>query len=292
MLLSSKKFWIGLVLVSLVAGIAWQLSRGTAEAGKPGKRYGKVQRGDLQQRVTVSGLVYPLRRTVFVAPYSGYVRKVYVAVGQKVAAGDPIVSVVSNLMSPEQVFPIRAPFAGTVVDVPKNEGEYVTEKDVKDVMVRVDDLSKFFVVSKAPELEAARIRKGMEVEVRVSAIKAGTLKGIVRTVDLAAKEGDGWKQQQATFDVRVEILNPPADIRPGQSAVIDIVTNKFENVLYLEHEFINQDADKYFVITKKGVRKPVEIGRQSDLAVEIKGGLNEGDEVEQIDFLKLLESGG
>ncbi|MBX3022210.1 MAG: efflux RND transporter periplasmic adaptor subunit [Bdellovibrionales bacterium] len=289
-----------IVLLSALAGLLWQLSRGSNAGDERGKvrgqkgstkRYGKVQRGDIIQRVTVSGLVNPLRKTVFVAPYSGYIKKMYVSIGEKIKAGQPVVSVVSNLTSPEQVFPIRAPFAGTVVDVPKSEGEYVTEKDPKDIMVRVDDLSKFFVIGKAPELEASRIRKNMEVEVRISAIGDEAIKGVVRTVDLAAAEADGWKQQQATFDVRVEILDPPVDIRPGQTAVIDITVNKFPDVLYLPHEFINTDAGKYFVITRAGKRKDVEVGRQSELAVEIVKGLSEGEEVEQIDFLKLLEQG-
>lgn len=286
----SKRTVIIAVVVGLIAGIAWQLS-GSKAGGKAigGKRYGKVTRGDLIQRVTVSGLIEPFRKTVFVAPYSGYIKKIYVHVGQQIKAGEPVVSVVSNLMSPEQVFPIRAPFDGTVVTIPKQEGEYVAEKDAKATMVRVDDLSKFFVVGKAPELEASRVRKDMEVDVRVSAINSNTLKGVVRSVDLAAAEADGWKQQQSTFDIRVEILEPPAQVRPGQSAVIDITVNKFEKVLNLPHEFINQDGGKYFVITKKGQRKDIEIGRQSEMAVEITKGLDEGEEVEQIDFLKLLE---
>lgn len=285
----SKRVVITAVVLSGLAGLAWQLTPRGSKLN--GKRYGKVQRGDLSQRVTVSGLIRPLRKTVFVAPYSGYIKKLFVHVGQKVNAGDPVVSVVSNLTSPEQVFPIRAPFAGTVVDTPRYEGEYVTEKDSKDIMVRVDDLSKFFVVGKAPELEASRIKTGMEVDVRVSALESGTLRGIVRDVDLAATESDGWKNQQATFDVQVEVLKPPPEIRSGQSAVIDITVNKFENVFYLPHEYVNQDGAKYFVITKKGKRKEIEIGHQSEMAIEVTKGLTEGEEVEQIDFLKLLEQG-
>lgn len=279
------------VLLALVF-MGWRWSRSGKDAGSDRvARHGRVKRGDLVQRVTVTGLVTPLRRTVFIAPYAGYIRRLYVTVGQKIRAGDPVVSVVSSLTSPEEIYPIRAPFGGIVVDVPKSEGEFVTDKDAKDPMVRVDDLSKFFVVAKSPELEAARIKVGMEVEIRINAITDGTLKGVVRTVDLAAKEGDGWKQQQATFDVRVEVLNPPPDIRSGQSAVIDIVTNKYPDVLYLDHEFINQEGDQNFVITKSGKKIPIQLGRQSDLAAEIKSGLKEGDEVQQIDFLKLLESG-
>lgn len=292
----SNRSWIFtlLILFAVLALGFWQFKGGGIggnTGGRSGKRYGRVKRGDLEQKVTVSGQIFPFRRTIFVAPYTGYVRQIFVKVGQAVKKGEPVISVVSSLMSPEAVFPIRAPFAGTVVEVPKSEGEFVTEKDAKEFMVRIDDLSQFFVVAKAPELDATRIVEGMEVNIRVSALKDANLKGVVKRVDLAAQEADGWRQQQATFEVRVEVLHPPKELRSGQTAVLDIVTNRFKDVLYLEHEFINQEGKKYFVVTRSGERKPIEIGNQTDASVEVKG-LSEGDEVEQIDFLKLLEKGG
>lgn len=279
--------------LGLAAGITWSMwpGKGSTKVDLNRKRYGQVKRGDLIQRVTVSGQIQPARRSVFVAPYAGYVYRMYVTIGKKVKRGDPIVSISPSLSGSEQVYPIRAPFDGVVVDVQKQEGEYVSEKDQKDVIVRIDDLSRYFVVAKSPELDAARIRKDMEVEVRVNAIRKTILKGIVRDIDLAAEEADGWRAQQSTFDVRVEVLNPPSDIRSGQTAILDIVTDRYEDVLYLGHEFINQDGDKHFVVTRNGDTKYIEVGRQSDMAVEITKGLKEGDWVEQIDFLKLLEGG-
>ena len=280
-----------LLLVLMLSGALMFVLMREREESTNGKRVGRVKRGDVIQRVTVSGQVKPLRSTAFVAPYSGYISQIFVRVGQKIAKNDPIVSIKSSLQSPEPVYPLRAPFAGTVVDVAKMEGEYVNEKDNKDVIVRVNDLSKYFVVARAPELDASRIKKGMEVEVRVSAIDSGVMKGIVRDIDLAAQDADGWKSQQSTFSVRVEIINPPEGLHSGQSAILDIVTYKLSNVLFLEHEFINQEGEKHYVINKKGRKVPVEVGRQSDLAMEIKGGVLEGDEVQQIDFLKALGSG-
>jgi multidrug efflux pump subunit AcrA (membrane-fusion protein) len=283
---------IAIAVACVLAGVAYSLmGGGNAKPSKKGKRYGTVKRGDLIQRVTVSGMVHPLRRTVFVAPYDGYIRKLYVKIGEKVAVGSPVVAITTSLASPEQVFPIRAPFGGTVVDIEKMEGEYVGKDEQKKTIVRIDDQSKFFVVAKAAELDASRIKIGMETEVRINAFKHGALKGIVRDIDLAAQEADGWKEQQATFGVKVEVIDPPKELRSGQSAIIDIVTAKFENVLYLEHEFINREGDKNFVIDRKGKRHDIETGRQSDLAMEIVSGLKEGDEAEQIDFLQLLESG-
>lgn len=309
MKLLSRNNLIGVAVLTLAAGIAFTIykpnipgfsltdsaegggGKGARAGGKKGQRYGKVKRGDLVQRVTVSGNVEPARRTVFVAPYSGYIHRVYVSVGQKVRKGDPVISITTSLQSPEQVFPIRAPFSGTVVGLNKSEGEYVTEKDTKDVIARIDDLDKYYVVAKSPETDAARIKKNMQVEIKVNAIQKSILKGVVRTIELAAEDADGWKSQQSTFKVTVEVQNPPADLRPGQTAIIDVVTEKFSNVLYLEHEFINKDGDQYFVIDKKGRRRDVELGDQSDMAAEIKSGLTEGEQVEQVDFLKLLESG-
>lgn len=286
----SKNRILLLLVVLLSGALVFVLVRERNDPSE-GKRIGRVKRGDVIQRVTVAGQVRPLRSTAFVAPYAGYISKIFVKVGQKLATNDPVVAIKSSLQSPEPVFPLRAPFAGTVVDVAKMEGEYVNEKDAKDVIVRVNDLSKYFVVARAPELDASRIKKGMEVEVRVSAIDSGVLKGIVRDIDLAAQDADGWKSQQSTFSVRVEIVNPPEGLHSGQSAILDIVTYKLADVLFLEHEFINQEGEKHYVITKKGKRLPVEIGRQSDLAMEIKGGVLEGDEVQQIDFLKALGTG-
>jgi multidrug efflux pump subunit AcrA (membrane-fusion protein) len=283
----NKLMLLGLLAaLGLGGGIYWQ--RGDSSSNQ---RLGKVKRGDVVQRVTVSGQVRPFRHTAFVAPYAGYISKIYVRVGQKVRDNDPVVSIKSSLQSPEPVFPLRAPFAGTVVDVAKMEGEYVNEKDAKDVIVRVDDLSVYYVIARAPELDASRIRKGMEAEIRVSALESGVIKGIVRDIDLSAQDADGWKSQQSTFNVRVEVIDPPEGLHSGQSAILDIVTSKISNVLFVEHEFLNQDGDKHFVIAKNGKKIPVETGRQSDTAMEIKSGLVEGQEIQQIDFLKILGSG-
>lgn len=289
----SKNKIIALVVVFFAVGVAYSLFSHTP-SGTKAARTGKVKRGDLIQRVTVSGMIYPARRTIFVAPYDGYIRKIYVKIGQKVKMNEPVVSITSSLMSPEQVFPIRAPFAGTVVDIQKREGEFVGKEEQKNkTIVRIDDQDKFFVVAKAAELDASRVKIGMEVEIRINAFKHGMLKGIVREIDLAAQEADGWKEQQATFGIRVEVIDPPPELRSGQSAIVDVVTGKYEDVLYLEHEFINRDGKaqeaQEFVMTKKGKRKNIKTGRQTDVAVEIVEGLSEGDEVEQIDFLKLLE---
>ncbi len=289
----AKSKWILVILFFLGAGVVWQVYSPGLGSGRSSHRgrFGVVKRGDLVSRVTISGMIEPARRTVFLAPYSGYIQKIFVEIGQKVPRGAPVISIATSLQSPETVYPIRAPFSGTVVAINKKEGEYVSDKDSKDIIARIDDLERFFVVAKAPETDAARIKKEMEVDIKVNAIKQGSLKGVVRNIELAAEDADGWRSQQSTFKVQVEILDPPPDIRSGQSAIIDIVTERFTDVLYLGHEFVNRDGNQHFVIDARGRRRDIKIGNQSDMAVEITEGLREGERVEQVDFLKLLESG-
>ncbi len=74
----SKNSLIALTAVATIAGFIYFRAETPSGPGKKGKRYGTVKRGDLVQRVTVSGMVHPHRRTVFVAPYDGYIRKLYV----------------------------------------------------------------------------------------------------------------------------------------------------------------------------------------------------------------------
>ena len=58
-----------------------------------------VRKTDFIQKVTVPGTIIPFRQTIITAPYTGYVKKIYVKVGQKVNAGDPLVSVVESLQT-------------------------------------------------------------------------------------------------------------------------------------------------------------------------------------------------
>ena len=52
--------------------------------------------------------------------------KIYVKFGQHVKEGDPIVSLEQSLHSQhEEIYPLRAPFEGDVVQILHNEGEYV-----------------------------------------------------------------------------------------------------------------------------------------------------------------------
>ncbi len=286
-ILRSKTAW---ALVAIMAASVWALTR-SGSAPQTKTIIGKVERGDLVQRVTIAGTVAPNRRTVISAPYNGYVRKIFVTMGQKLKAGDPVVSVAPSLTGNlDEVYPMRVPFAGTVVQILKTEGEYVDQNNREmNQLVRIDDLDKLFVDAISPEIEVGKIKVGQEVQIKAAAILDRSYAGSIKHISLAAKEQNQWEKSRIEFPVTVEVTDPDGRLMPGMSVVIDVIANKKTGVLTLKHEFVNRDGEDYFVVRKSGEKRPIKVGLRNEESFEILEGLAEKDEVKSIDFLATSE---
>ncbi len=281
----TKLFWLLLVIV-LVSTVFYFKPKANSALNENGST---VTKQDVVQRVTISGTVQPRRKAIITSPYKGYIRKLFVKLGAQIQQNDPVVSVTTSLSSVEQVFPLRAPFSGRVVQVQKSEGEYVKD-DVGDFIVRIDDLGKLYIDANAPELDRVKMKIGQEAIIKASAILDKTYKAVVKDLSFAAKETDKWQRSSVVeFPVRLEILDPDDRINPGMSVLIDIVTQKKENVLALRHEFIGREKTQFFVTLQSGERRNVTLGLQNEELSEISGGLVEGDLVRKVDFAQLEE---
>jgi multidrug efflux pump subunit AcrA (membrane-fusion protein) len=283
-LLKSKLTWTVVIILAGVGIFFWR-----NPSAQPAGNIGVVVRGDLVQRVTIAGSVNPNRKTVISAPYNGYVRKIYVEIGDHVKEGQAIVSVAQSLRSTDdEVYPLRAPFAGTVVQVLKTEGEYVDQQNTQgsgDEMVRIDDLTHIFIEASAPEIEFSKLKIGQEGIIKASAVRSRSFKGKIVHISLAAKEQKDWDRSRVEFPVIIAVTDNDGALKPGMSVIVDIITRKVKDVLTLRQEFVQKDKDQYFVIREDGTRKDISIGTQNEESFEIKSGLNEGDRVRQTDYL-------
>ncbi len=252
--------------------------------------FGKVEKRTIEQRVTIAGSIEPLRNTIITPPYAGFIKKLFVKIGQNVKAGDPLVAIAQSLQSQENTYPLRAPFAGRVVQLLKTEGQFVKDGDAKDYILRVDDLSQMFVYANAPEFDIPKIKPGMEVTVRATALRDRSYKGVVREIAHAATPRDGWVRSQVDYVVKIEITNVDESLKSGMSAIVDIITAKKSDVLSLSYEYIKREQDSFFVTLKDRSRKKIEVGIRNESAIEIVSGLSEGDEVRQVDLLEDAES--
>ncbi len=284
-----RRLWVSIALaLILVVAAAWIFFSNGADKKT---RFGKPITQDLIQRITIAGTVVPFRKTTIAAPFEGYVRKIFVKIGDTVKPGDPIVSIVQSLQAAEPVFPLRSPFGGLVMQIEKAEGEYVKQGDPKDFIVRIDDLSHLYVFARVPEIDVLKLKYEQEAIIKASAILDHTYKGKVVDISQAARQTDDWQRANVEFNVKIEITDSDARIKPGMSCVLDIISNKKEKVLTLRHEYVYKDNEGPFVFTKKGQKKRIRTGLQNEEMLEVLEGLSEQDEVEQVDFARLVVSG-
>lgn len=281
-----------LMLVACALGaLIYVAKRNLTGADQGADRLGEVKSGELIQRVTLSGTVEPARTSVITAPYDGYVKKLFVKLGQVVRANEPLLSVAQSLQANENVFPIRAPFEGTVTQVLKSEGQFAKQNDPKEFIVRLDDLTRMFIHANVPEIDVTKLRAELAAEIRVSAVSTREYHGVVRLIAQSAnaKEQYGGKAL-VDYLVKIEIKDPDGDLKPGMSAVVDVITNRKDGVLTLEHEFIAQENGAHFVTLKSGERRTVTLGLQNESAAEVTSGLRAGDRIRQVDFLRSVEA--
>jgi multidrug efflux pump subunit AcrA (membrane-fusion protein) len=292
--LGSKGLAIVVCAVALFALGIWGLARKLSNKHES-ERIGTATITDLVSRVTVAGVVNPDKMTNVAPPYNGYVKKLYVKLGEKVTAGAPLVSIAQS-SGGEGGFPLRSPFTGTVVQILKSEGEYVDPARDQSAILKIYDLTRMFIEANVSEADINKIHEGLEAVIRPSGVNSRTYKGIIRELFLAAKDksssgGGGDNNNLAEFPVKVEVLDADSELKAGMSAIMDIIVGKEENVLALPHEFVNRDKEGRFVTLESGEKREVKVGAQNEDLIEIRSGLKAGDKVRQIDFKSMSGAG-
>jgi len=286
-----------LAFAGLIAGGAYAYQRHkTQSTATDQSTLGVVKRGDITLKVTIAGGITPKRHAVITPPYLGYVQKVFVKIGDRVRQGDPLVSIAQTISSSEeQVFPLRSPLSGLVVQVWRKEGEYVTPNgtpgNADPTLVRIDDVSRLNIDANVPEVEIGKLKVGLPVVIRAVAVPQRHYSGQIIEIAQAAKEQDRWERARVEFAIKVDVLDKDDQLKSGMSAVLDIIVREAKNVLLLPHEYVQKTGEHYFVTTADGQQRPVAIGLTNEEAFEIKDGVKEGDLVRPVDFLA-ISSGG
>jgi HlyD family secretion protein len=130
-----------------------------------------------------------------------------------------------------------SPIAGRVTQLNVEQGEIVitgTMNNPGTVILTVADLTRMKVEADVDETDVAAITLGQTAKVKVDAMPDTSLGGrvtqIANSPDISAAE---TQEQQTNFKVDVEIDNPPATLRPGMTADVEIQTAARDSVLYV-----------------------------------------------------------
>lgn len=169
---------------------------------------------------------------------------------------------------------VRAGTVGIVRELDLEEGQWVGTGQSLGVIIQPGKLK---AVVNIPEVQARDVILGQEAEVDTRSAGREKVPGRVSRINPSASGG--------LVTVDIELLGElPRGARPDQSVEGIITIERLEDVLYMSRPTVGQantTVGMFKLVDNRqyAIRVRVEIGQTSVGSIEIKGGLEEGDEV-------------
>lgn len=182
---------------------------------------------------------------------------------------------------------IRTPISGTVIDLEQQEGETVAASLSAPTLISVVDLDRLQVAAYVDETDIGTVKLGQDAEVTVDAFPDAKVKGIIVKVASAATEQDNVITYQVTVDLGKTGIK---GLKPEMTANVDITVERSDNALLVPSEAVKKKTDgAKVVLMRNGVAEavPVQTGLEDEDNIEIKEGVQDGDEVVLAGFEKL-----
>jgi HlyD family secretion protein len=179
-----------------------------------------------------------------------------------------------------------APLAGFVVlqEIPLDAGR--RKPQVGDSvwsgqpLATIPDLSQMLVRTRVRETDLHRIAEGLRADVAVEAYPDLQLNGRVDFIGslASAEPGSPWKY----FDVRLILDRADPRLRPGMSARVSFVLDEVADAVIAPLDAIFFREDQSVCYVRRGGEiweEPVVLGRRNDTHVEVRSGLEPGEEL-------------
>lgn len=163
-----------------------------------------------------------------------------------------------------------APIAGTVSHLDVTQGQAV---DRTQALCEIENLNSVWVTANVPERETAKIKKGMDVAIKVAAFPDFDFEGVVQVV------GSNIDAKTRSIPVKCLVVNLGKRLKPEMFANVQISYGASEEVLSVPSAAVVEDGDESVVFVREGdgfVRHVVTVGRKSGGRVEIQSGLESG----------------
>jgi cobalt-zinc-cadmium efflux system membrane fusion protein len=177
----------------------------------------------------------------------------------------------AGAVSHSGLMPVRAPFAGTVLERSLSLG---AQAQPGDRLLLLADTAKMWVITTVYEREVAAVLQAqrlgpVEAVVTVSAYPDLSFKGHVEQV------GGTLDEATRTASVRVVVDNPANLLRAGMFAKVQLLMAGTSAGLALPEEAVLDDEGRSFVFVRTEgpyfIRRPVTRGRTVDGWVEVSG---------------------
>jgi len=203
--IKKKKLIFGIIIILILLGIVvryFLISRMNTVSPKL---------GSIVESVYGLGTIHSEKTYSLKIGITSSIRNIFVKEGQFVTKGQ-------NLLELDSIPIFKAPFSGTIISIPFEQGETVFPQVP---LLKMEDLSEIFLKVSFEQQGALRVRKGQSARILFEAIRGSSFEGVVRTIF----------PDEGQFMVYIDVSKLPAQILPGMTADVAIVTGEKANVL-------------------------------------------------------------
>ena len=158
-------------------------------------------------------------------------------------------------------------------------------------LISLPDISQMLVDTQVREIDIHKVAMDQNVIVQVDAYPDKTYQGKIYLIGSLAKADRNFSAGTKYFQIQVLLQNSDSRLRPGMTARVEIMVDRFEDVLFvpLEGVFEKQGQKVCYVVKGKGFEeRQVQAGKFNDDFIIIEGGLEEGEQIYLHDPTTLL----
>ena len=204
---------------------------------------------------------------------------------------------------------IYAPMSGTVSMLNKEVGEIALGSQFQeDVIMEISNLEGMEALVAIDENDIVAVSIGDEAEIEVDALPDVKLKGRVTEIANSARSsGQGTTDEKTAFEVKVAVIDPISELRPGMTASAEIVTKVCDDCLSVPIQSVavrtidqlggdaesgEEGDDSRFTPDSEGFvevvwvfadgraqARQVKTGIQSETHIEVLDGLGDDDQI-------------
>lgn len=152
-------------------------------------------------------------------------------------------------------------------------------------LIELPDLGKLKATVQINEVDIAKIKKGLKVQIKPDAFSDSTYQGEVLSVANLAINKDGSNKIKV-FPVDILIKDKARKLLPGLSVSCRLLVKKITNVVYIPIEALHTDGVEEYVFVKTGSKFKkvvVKTGVSNTDHIIITKGLEAGEEVAMTD---------
>jgi macrolide-specific efflux system membrane fusion protein len=144
--------------------------------------------------------------------------------------------------------------------------------------IELADTGKLQIKGEFTEADTTKLKLGQQATVTFAALSGTTASGKVTAIDMSPTTNNNVVQ----YGVTVALSGRPAGVRIGQTATVQVIVAKADNVLYVPSAAVRTAGGQSTVTVMrngKQVTQPVQVGIKGDQGTEITSGVTAGERV-------------